>query len=220
MSEITSDRLAAILTVFGKLKQKVVMKWELDTPPTEKPANVFISKWLPQDDILAHPSLRLFITHCGLGGIGEAKYHGVPIVGIPFFADQPKNLAEVKKEGWAVELSYTNINEVTFSQAINEVLTNKTYADNVKRYSRLFKDRPLSALDTAVFWVEHVIRHNGARHLRSSAIPLNIIQKNSWDVIAFVAFAIFIIIYLLKLLVETICSFCCRKSKDTKIKLN
>ena len=41
--------------------------------------------------ILCDPNfknLRLFITHCGMHGVMEAIYHGVPMVGMPVFIDQ------------------------------------------------------------------------------------------------------------------------------------
>ncbi|KAF0764511.1 UDP-glucuronosyltransferase 2B7-like isoform X2 [Aphis craccivora] len=46
------------------------------------------------------------------------------------------------------------------------------FTENAKRMSTIFHDRPMSALDTAVYWVEYVIRHKGAHHLRSEAVKL------------------------------------------------
>lgn len=53
------------LRVFSKLKQKVIWKWEQDTM-SDLPANVIVRKWLPQQDILGHSKLKLFITHGGM----------------------------------------------------------------------------------------------------------------------------------------------------------
>lgn len=89
-----------------------------------KPENVFISKWLPQDDVLAHPNTKLFISHCGLGGVVESKYHGVPIVGFPLFGDQPGNAAAIEKEGWAIMVELSTLTEKSLRDAINEVLNN------------------------------------------------------------------------------------------------
>lgn len=48
----------------------------------------------------------------------------------------------------------------------------------------------MSALDKAVYWVEYVIRHKGAYHLRSAAVDLKWYQYYLLDVIAFVIFII------------------------------
>lgn len=47
-------------------------------------------------------------------------------------------------------------------------------------------------LDRAVFWIEYVLRHQGAVHLRSAARDLNYLQYFSLDVIA--AFLVIIVI--------------------------
>lgn len=99
------------------------MKWEEDTLDG-KPDNVFISKWLPQDDVLAHSNIKLFISHCGLGGIVEAQYHAVPIVGIPLFGDQAGNAVKIESEGWAKILDMESITEKSLTNAIDEVLNN------------------------------------------------------------------------------------------------
>lgn len=38
--------------------------------------------------LVAHKNTKLFITHSGLMSSQEAIYHGVPMLGIPIFADQ------------------------------------------------------------------------------------------------------------------------------------
>jgi len=44
---------------------------------TALPSNVKIARWLPQNDVLAHPKTKLFITHCGNNGQFEAVYNKV-----------------------------------------------------------------------------------------------------------------------------------------------
>jgi len=51
--------------------------------------------------------------------------------------------------------------------------------------SSIFHDRSMSAMDTAVYWVEYVIRNKGAHHLRSAAVDLTWYQYYLLDVITF-----------------------------------
>ena len=120
---LPEQKLKILINTFSKLKQRVIWKWESDVMPG-KPDNVLIGKWLPQDDILAHPNVKLFISHCGLGGMTESKYHGVPIVAVPIFADQMTNAANIVKDGWGIEVPLKTITEENLSKAINEVLGN------------------------------------------------------------------------------------------------
>ncbi|KAJ8951903.1 hypothetical protein NQ318_019882 [Aromia moschata] len=82
--------LRALLDAFSKLKLTVLWKFETELNVT-LPKNVIVRKWLPQNDILGHRNTKLFISHCGALGTYEAVYHGVPMVGMPFFADQKNN---------------------------------------------------------------------------------------------------------------------------------
>ena len=50
-----------------------------------------VTKWMPQNDVLGHAQTRAFLSHCGANSLYEAAYHGVPIIALPFFADQPGN---------------------------------------------------------------------------------------------------------------------------------
>ncbi len=67
------------LKVFGSLKQRVIWKWEKEEM-AGKPDNVMLSKWLPQQDLLGHPNLKLFITHGGLNSFQETICHQKPVV--------------------------------------------------------------------------------------------------------------------------------------------
>lgn len=85
--DMPAEKLRIFLQVFSQLKQRVLWKFENDTI-TNLPSNVMVKKWLPQNDILAHPNVRVFIAHGGLFGTQEAVYHAVPILGMPFYCDQ------------------------------------------------------------------------------------------------------------------------------------
>ncbi|CAD6576778.1 MAG: hypothetical protein TREMPRED_001769 [Tremellales sp. Tagirdzhanova-0007] len=58
----------------------------------------------PQWHVLSHPSLGFFVSHCGNNSVYEAMLQGVPIVAIPFGADQPVLASQLIRAGAAIEL--------------------------------------------------------------------------------------------------------------------
>lgn len=74
--------------------------------------------------ILAHPNIKLFITHGGLLSTTEAVYHGIPIVGIPLYGDQELNLANAEKNGIGRGVRYGELTESKLTDLVQEVLTN------------------------------------------------------------------------------------------------
>jgi hypothetical protein len=75
----------------------------------------------------------------------------------------------------------------------------------------------MNAQDTAIYWIEYVIRHRGAPHLHYPGADLNFFQNNSFDVLAFLAAAIFIAFKVLSFIFKKICS--CGHNKSAKQKL-
>lgn len=54
----------------------------------------------------------------------ETIYHGKPTLGIPFFGDQKMNIQAAVNNGYAVKLDYEDLTEETFSNVLNEALSN------------------------------------------------------------------------------------------------
>ncbi|XP_030973523.1 linamarin synthase 2-like [Quercus lobata] len=50
-----------------------------------------LTTWCPQEKVLAHPSIGVYLTHCGWNSMLESVCAGVPIICWPFFAEQQTN---------------------------------------------------------------------------------------------------------------------------------
>lgn len=183
-SDMPKDKLKAFFEVFRNLKQKVLWKFE-DETMVNVPRNVMVRKWLPQSDILAHRNIVLFITHGGMFGSQEGIYRGVPMLFIPFYGDQHRNALKAERAGYALTLNFADVNIITLGSRINELLTNPAYTRLARKASELFRDNLVPPMDEAMHWIEYVIRHKGAKHLKSSSVDMSWWQYLMWDVIAF-----------------------------------
>ncbi|XP_070166542.1 UDP-glucosyltransferase 2-like [Polyergus mexicanus] len=161
--------------------------------PPDLPENVYISPWMSQIKILKHPKIRAFITHGGLMGTQEAVAYGVPMIGIPLFADQFMNIDAYVAKNIAVRLDLKKMTEKDMDAALNAVLWDPIYKESARNLSQKFLDRPLNALDTAIFWIEYIIKY-GSDALRSPALDLTWWQLSLVDVFVFLLLCIAIII--------------------------
>ncbi|XP_011385750.1 UDP-glucuronosyltransferase 1-1-like isoform X2 [Pteropus vampyrus] len=184
VSEIPEKKAMQIADALGTIPQTVL--WRYTGPrPSNLAKNTILVKWLPQNDLLGHPMTRAFITHSGSHGIYEGICNGVPMVMMPLFADQMDNAKRMETRGAGVTLNVLEMTSEDLANALKTVISDKSYKENIMRLSSLHKDRPVEPLDLAVFWVEFVMRHKGAKHLRPAAHDLNWYQYHSLDVIGF-----------------------------------
>ena len=83
--------------------------------------------------------------------------------------------------------------------------------------SRLMKDSPRTPLEKTGDWIEYVLRHGGARHLRAQVFNIPWYQYYLLDVIAFLVAIIALVVIVIWLLCRCFCRVCCSKG-DAKSK--
>nr|UHH90554.1 UDP-glycosyltransferase [Nicotiana benthamiana] len=102
---------------YGLLNSGVNFLWVIK-PPTKVPnfepfvlPNGYLEKvgdrgkivqWCPQEQVLAHPSVACFVTHCGWNSTMEALSSGMPVLAFPQWGDQvtdAKYLVDIFKVG-------------------------------------------------------------------------------------------------------------------------
>ncbi|KAL2748506.1 UDP-glucosyltransferase 2-like [Vespula maculifrons] len=165
------------------------------------PKNVMTQSWFSQIPILKHKNTRVFITHGGLMGTTESIFCGVPMIGIPLFGDQKVNIQNYVKRKVAISLgSIHEVTEEKLTNALETILKDPSYTTNVKKLSQLFVDRPQTAMDTATYWVEYVIKHGNI--LQSPAIHVPWWQKSLLDIYGALLLAIIITLYLIILVLR------------------
>ncbi|CAH1108981.1 unnamed protein product [Psylliodes chrysocephalus] len=216
---LPNDKKEALLKTFGSVKEKVLWKWEGDEIKN-LPSNVKTAKWFPQREILAHPNVKLFITQGGLLSLTETIYNGVPVLVIPIFGDQAMNAQMVISNGYGLSLPFHDpeFSDEKLTPILKELLSNPKYKDNALKRSQIFHDREMDPLQKAVYWIEYVIRHNGAPQLRVWGVNLPWYQLYSLDVIGILVTIIGLIFIFIYIIIKYLLSFITKKNSDIKYK--
>jgi len=200
-------------SAFGRLGGAYRVVWRLDNrDDVELPDNVMISRWLPQNDILAHPNVRLFITHSGNNGQYEAVYHGVPMIGFSLHGDQIYNARRVVQKGYGLSMNLHDFTSDQLLDNIYKILGDESYKRRISRASEIFRSQDQTPVERAAFWIEHVCRFGGD-HLRSAGNDLPLYSYLMLDILAFVLIILHIVAYLLYRLLKLIANKCsCEKT--------
>ncbi|XP_062272770.1 UDP-glucuronosyltransferase 2A2-like [Scomber scombrus] len=193
VAKLPEDMTEDIAAAFAQLPQKVIWR-NKGKRPSSLGNNTLLLDWLPQNDLLGHPKTRVFVAHGGTNGVQEAVYHGVPLVGLPLMFDQHDNFFRMKARGVAKVLDISTLNKDNFLQALKEVLYEPSYREKMKALSNLQRDQPMKPLDRAMFWIEFVMRHKGAPHLRTESYKMSFIQYHSIDVVVFLLAVILLVV--------------------------
>lgn len=192
-SFMPDEMIEGMAQAFVNLTDEYSVIWKLENPKPwiQKLTNVHTVEWMPQKELLAHPKTKLFISHCGYNSFLEAAMLGVPILGIPLFADQPTNALKVEKHKIGVAImDKLRMTDPSFMiSKIREVLNNQMYSSNAKRISRMMRDK---IVGNENYFIKHFELLNKAKWLPnlSAAQNLNILKYYCIDVICAVFFVV------------------------------
>ncbi|MEQ2315303.1 hypothetical protein AMECASPLE_020933 [Ameca splendens] len=215
VNALPEEIVEEIAHVFAEMPQKVIWKHRGKRPSTLG-NNTLIVDWMPQKDLLGHPQIKVFVAHGGTNGVQEAICYGVPVLGIPLFFDQYDNLLRLQERGAAKIIQLHEVSGHTFQRGIKDVLHNDSYRHNMQRLSHLHKDQPVPPMDQATFWVEYVMRHKGAPHLRTEAYRMPWYSYYCLDVLFFLMTVVTMLLFSVFAIFR--CLFC--KKTKTKCKQN
>ncbi|CAH1113226.1 unnamed protein product [Psylliodes chrysocephalus] len=197
---LTDNFKKAIVEAFAEVPYKVLLKMDGQLNNVSK--NVLVRKWMPQQDIFRHKNIKLFITQGGLQSLQESVLNGIPLIGIPFFGDQFTNVNKMVKKGYGLKIDRSTITKNALVTAIKEVIQKPKYTETAQMMGKIFRDEEIPSLQRAVYWTEYVIRHKGAKHLRSPTVDMPAWKYYMLDVVGFLAFISLLIIVLIYLLIK------------------
>lgn len=100
--------------------------------PDTLPSNIRIVPWVSsQMRVLAHPAVRVFVSHCGTNSVQESLCAGTPVVGFPMFAAQRDMGFRLTDAGVGIHLDKTRFSPDDLRSAIEDVLTNDSYRNAI-----------------------------------------------------------------------------------------
>ncbi|XP_018896848.2 UDP-glycosyltransferase UGT5 [Bemisia tabaci] len=220
-SNLPKEAKENFLNVFSQLPAgyRVLWKWELDGKIPGQTENILTQKWVPQDSVLAHPKVKLFVTQGGHQSFQETVHYGVPTVGIPWYGDQECIVSKMVDTGTGARLPpYDLFSYEKVKAAIEAVLFDDSFSKNMKRLSAISKDFSSQAMDKAVFWVEHVARVGGASHLRPATADATFFQYFCLDIISVILASSILVLFVFHKLCRILISLTARSEPASKLK--
>jgi hypothetical protein len=113
----------------------LLANYPLETINKNDGYNIRFEDWVPQLTVLAHASVKLFITHGGLESIHEVLYVGKPSIMVPFFGDQYANAILSRDRGLGDFLNRDTMTSIDVCKKVHNLIN-----DYGNRSSQLYQN--------------------------------------------------------------------------------
>jgi UDP:flavonoid glycosyltransferase YjiC (YdhE family) len=117
-----------------------------------QPPHVHLERYVPQS--LLFPRCDLVITHGGTGTVMTALAHGLPLVIVPVFSDQPDNARRCEQLGVAKVIAPGDRTPEAFRDAVRAMLQDPSYRRNAEGLREEMQALP--SLEQAVALLEQL----------------------------------------------------------------
>ncbi|CAD7013699.1 unnamed protein product [Ceratitis capitata] len=184
-ADIPKPTLQLLLQTLGKLKERVLWTCHDEQALKDLPANIMVQHLVAQVDILAHPHVRTFLMNGDLLGLQEGIMRHVPMIGVPIFSNEVHNMALAVRLGVGIQLSHDNLTETSLKWALQAIKEDGTYPLKIRQVASTFRDRPLGAVETCMYWMDYVLRHQGGVQLRTLGVGIPSSHLHLFDLFIF-----------------------------------
>ncbi|EDV42995.2 uncharacterized protein Dana_GF18259 [Drosophila ananassae] len=192
--DLPTETLEMFVETFKSLPQRVIWKFE-DEPFENLTQNIYMANFLPQQTILAHPNVKMFICHGGMLSVIEAVYYGKPLLGFPIYYDQFRNFEVLVDDGMALLMNINSFSGEDLKKSIDSLINNPTFSENALALSQRFRDRPMHPLEQTIYWTEYVLRYKGAKHMRVPHSNIKFAEYYSLDKFLLLGLRFFVTIF-------------------------
>lgn len=159
-------RLEKIINSLESVQATIVWNWN-QGQFVNTSTRIYQSFSLPQEEILAHPKVKLFITSGGQRNIEDAIHHRVPVLGVSYSTSLEHYLRQISKYEAGIISLIDFETQTTITDKLQDAFQLEIYQSNMDKLNRLLADKPMDSLERATWWIEYVMRNEGTRHLRA-----------------------------------------------------
>jgi len=147
VTRLTRAQIHAMVEVARRLDGAHHVLWKLSAeqqqllPPSSLPKNLRIVTWLPsQLDVLAHPNVKVFLTHGGSNGFHEGVYFGKPLVLRPLWADCYDEAVRAEDHGFGITLDRPDeVDTEDVVRKLTNVLRNPSFQARARHFGLLVR---------------------------------------------------------------------------------
>ncbi|KAE9556686.1 hypothetical protein FO519_000092 [Halicephalobus sp. NKZ332] len=152
--------------------------------------NVFKFKWIDQKSILSHPKLLAFVSHGGMNSVLEAVHSGIPLLAVPLFGDQHRNVKMLEFRNTAIVIEKSRVSPSSLSNAVGKLMDPKIgYRVRAQKIAAIIRSKPLSARERFTKYFNHIVDHrNEPDFFEIKERKFNFIRFYNLDLYSFIGF--------------------------------
>ena len=137
-SNYSLDLYEIFFKAFADMDAVIVLAaYKVDVTQFDIPANFIVRNYVPQSALLQYTDVA--ITHAGMNSISDLISGHIPFVAIPLGADQPVLAKRAEELGAAIALDVKTLNPEVLRGAVEKVLAEPSYLENIKKIAHSFE---------------------------------------------------------------------------------